>query len=272
MKRKIVRIDEEKCDGCGLCEPSCAEGALRIIDGKARLVGDRYCDGLGACLGECPRGAITIEEREAEEFDGKAVDELHTATRGPGTQVTGGRSPGGQASCPGSAAQAGAELPCGCPGTSVRVIERTTGDANRSTGGGSGAPEVSELRQWPVQLALVPPGAPYLKGADILVAADCVPFAFPGFHRRFLKGRAVLVGCPKLDDAEAYVAKLAEIIARAVPRALTVVHMEVPCCFGLSRIVTGAVRRSGVAVPVLDVTVGAEGAIEREEIVNPMAG
>ncbi len=220
MKRKIVRIEEEKCNGCGLCVPSCAEGALRIVDGKARLVTEKYCDGLGACLGECPRGAISIEEREAEEFDEKAVEESRRSAR--------------------EAAEA--------------------------------AHQVSELRQWPVQISLVPAGAAYLKGADILVAADCVPFAFPGFHRRLLRGRAVLVGCPKLDDADAYLAKLSEIIARAVPRAITVAHMEVPCCFGLRRLVAEAVRRSGVRVPVLDVTIGVEGDIEREEIIDPAAG
>jgi Pyruvate/2-oxoacid:ferredoxin oxidoreductase delta subunit len=265
MKRKIVRIDEEKCNGCGLCVPSCAEGALRIVDGKARLVSEKYCDGLGACLGECPRGAITIEEREAEEFDEKAVEEMKAAART--TNQTAGPHSGG----PGVT---GAPLACGCPGSAVRVIERNGTGASRhgDDRGDAPAPEVSELRQWPVQLSLVPPGAPYLKGADILIAADCVPFAFPGFHRRFLKGRAVLVGCPKLDNVDAYLAKLAEIIARAVPRALTVLHMEVPCCFGLTRLVTEAVRRSGVAVPVLDITVGVEGGIEREEVINPMAG
>lgn len=218
MKRKIVRIDEEKCNGCGLCVPSCAEGAIAIVDGKARLIGDRLCDGLGACLGECPRGAITIEEREAEEFE---------------------------------AAATGVHDHAGCPGSRARTMARGT-----AAPGPAVVQAHSELGQWPVQLTLVSPGAPYFKGADLLVAADCVPFAMPDFHRRFLRGRAVAVGCPKLDDAEAYVEKLAEIIRRNDLARLTVVHMEVPCCFGLSRIVGAALAKSGRTVPVEEITVG----------------
>ena len=223
MKRKIVRIDEEKCNGCGQCVPSCAEGAIGIVEGKARLIGDRLCDGLGACLGECPRGAISIEEREAEEFEVTAANvPEHT----------------------------------GCPGSRARTIARGPVEL--------GSAEVqarSELGQWPVQLTLVSPGAPYFKNADLLLAADCVPFAVPDFHRRFLRGRAVAVGCPKLDDAGAYVEKLAEIIRRNDLTRLTVVHMEVPCCFGLSRIVQAALAKSGRTVPVEEITVGLDGSV-----------
>lgn len=259
MRRKIIRIDEEKCNGCGLCIPSCAEGALRIVDGKARLVSDKYCDGLGACLGQCPRGALSIEEREAEEFDEKGVEEMKRSAP-QGAQV--------HETC---AEKVDEALPCGCPGTAMRVIERPRNRSFERVAADEGA-TCSELRQWPVQLSLVPPGAPYLKGADILVAADCVPFAFSGFHERFLKGRALLVACPKLDDARAHLARLIEIIKTADPSALTVVHMEVPCCHGLRRLVAEAVRRSGISVPVLDITIGVEGGVLREEIAKECGG
>ncbi|MGE5527838.1 MAG: ATP-binding protein [Patescibacteria group bacterium] len=234
MRRKIVRIDEDKCNGCGLCVPSCAEGVIKIVDGKARLVAENLCDGLGACLGECPRGAISIEEREAEAFDAEAevTQKDHEAY----------------------------ELPCGCPGSMAKTLKR------EATPEAPEAPMQSELCQWPVQLALVSPMAPYFKGADLLVAADCVPFAAPDFHRRFLRGRAVAVGCPKLDDAGAYVEKLAEIIRHNHPRSITVAHMEVPCCFGLGRIVAAALERAGVTVPVKDVTVGIDGSISGDDI------
>ena len=224
MKRKIVRIDEENCNGCGQCMPSCAEGAISIVDGKARLIGDRLCDGLGACLGECPRGAISIEEREAGEFEAAATS-VH-------------------------------EHAAGCPGSRARTMTRGT-----AAPGSAEVQARSELGQWPVQLALVSPGAPYFKGADLLVAADCVPFAVPDFHRRFLRGRAVAVGCPKLDDAGANIEKMAEIIRRNGLAHLTVVHMEVSCCFGLSRIVQAALAKSGRTVPVDEITVGLDGSV-----------
>ena len=187
--RKIVRIDEDKCNGCGVCVPACVENALQIIDGKARLISEKYCDGLGACLGECPQDAIIVEEREAEEFDEEAVAQL-TREEEPVTD----------------------RLPCGCPSSAVAEFEIQEG-AEADT-----CPEVyqqSMLRHWPVQLTLVPPGAPFLKEADLILVADCVPFAYAGFHNDFLKGHAVLVACPKLDDFQAHQRKLLDIISRA---------------------------------------------------------
>ncbi len=236
MKRKIVHIDEEKCNGCGQCVPACAEGAIQIIDGKARLVSDSYCDGLGACLGECPQGAITVIEREAAEFDSQAVQE-HLASPEP----------------------AGAALPCGCPGTMARRLSLPAGEP----AGEEPAAERSELTHWPVQLALVPPTAPYLQDADVLVCADCVAFALPGFHRRLLRGRAVVVACPKLDDAAAHAARLAAILRANRIRSITVAHMEVPCCAALERIVDDARTQAGSHVAVSVVNVGVDGRLEQ---------
>jgi NAD-dependent dihydropyrimidine dehydrogenase PreA subunit len=224
--RKIVRIDEEKCNGCGICIPACVEGALQIIDGKARLLSEKYCDGLGACLGECPEGAITIEEREAEEFDEEAT-EHHLE-----------------------------ELPCGCPSSTVAQFERreAEGSATRDN-----ACQPSMLGHWPVQLALVPPTAHFLKGADLLLVADCVPFAYAGFHQGFLRDHALLVACPKLDDFRAHQEKLADILLYSQPKSLTVLHMEVPCCSGLTHMAKEAIRVSGRDVPLREVTIGIKG-------------
>ncbi|MGD1002291.1 MAG: 4Fe-4S binding protein [Candidatus Brocadiia bacterium] len=233
MKRKIVKIDEEKCSGCGQCATACAEGAIRIADGKARLVSESYCDGLGACLGECPEGAIAIEEREADEFDEKAVE----AARGsPATDDPG---------------------PHACPGSAMRQLK-----PHRAAGTESEMPAgESELRHWPVQLKLVAASAPFLKGADLLLAADCVPFAMADFHSKFLRGRSVVIGCPKLDDPAIYVEKLTEIFKRSGIRSVTVLHMEVPCCFGLKRIAEVALEASGNHYPMRDVTVSIEGKV-----------
>lgn len=262
MKRLIIKIDEEKCNGCGLCVPNCAEGAIQIVGGKARLVQERFCDGLGACLGHCPQGALTLEEREADDFDEAAVEEhLHRAAAPVSLPVAG--EAGGTA------------LPCGCPGSTARTIARRPAPATPSAAGGAAEPKAaelgaaagrmpSELGQWPVQLALVSPTASYFKGAGLLVAADCVPFAYAGFHQDFLRGRAVVIGCPKLDDSGYYVEKLSELIRRNDLRSLTVVHMEVPCCFGLSRIVDEALARSGKSLPVDDVTIGIQGEVLRK--------
>jgi len=231
--RKIVKIDESKCDGCGQCIVGCAEGALKIVDGKARLVKDSYCDGLGACLGACPVDAITIEEREADEFDEVAV-EKHLA----------------------ESKEAPAPLPLapgGCPGAAMRRMQRPSPAAAGSEGG------TSQLSHWPVQLALVPPHAPFLQDADLLLVADCVPFAMADFHARFLRGRPVVIGCPKLDDPQSYVDKLAEIFRQASVRSLTILHMEVPCCTGLCGIAKAALDVSGVPVPVSEVTVSVNG-------------
>ena len=232
--RKMIRIDEEKCNGCGLCVPSCAEGALQIVNGKAKLVSEQYCDGLGACLGECPQGALTIEERAAEEFDEEAVaHHLHSGPQEP-------------------------ELPCGCPSASVARFQRQTSEIPASETAGAVMPT---LTHWPVQLTLVPPSAPFLKGADILLAADCVPFAYADFHREFLQNRALLVACPKLDDFGAHLNKLIAILQQAEPRSITVVHMEVPCCSGLVYMAQKAIEDSGSDIPLYDVTVGTRGSI-----------
>ena len=230
--RKIVEIDEERCDGCGQCVPACAEGALQIIDGKARLVGEVYCDGLGDCLGECPQGAITIEEREAAPFDEEAV-KIHLAK----AQLDAQRET--------------EPLPCGCPGSALRSF---TPSSDSPTEEETLTP--SQLGHWPVQLMLIPPGAPFLAKADILVCADCVPFAVPDFHSRYLADRAVLVGCPKLDDIEHYRAKLEQIFNTAEPRAITVLRMEVPCCGGLAHAVTEARSAAAPDCPLEVHTVG----------------
>lgn len=231
--RKIVRIDEEKCNGCGMCVPACAEGALQIINGKAKLTNEVYCDGLGACLGECPQGAITIEERSADNFDEEAT-KLHLEKE----------------------SQTVEKLPCGCPSATVRQLERreTTGTAAEEMTG-----QRSMLSHWPVQLTLVPPAAPFLQGADLLLIADCVPFAYARFHQDFIKDRAVLVACPKLDDFQAHVKKLTDILSHSSVKSLTVVHMEVPCCSGLVHMAKQAMKLAGKDIPLKEVTVGIKG-------------
>jgi Pyruvate/2-oxoacid:ferredoxin oxidoreductase delta subunit len=237
--RGIVRIDEGKCTGCGLCIISCAEGALKLVDGKARLLSDNYCDGLGACLGECPEGAITIEEREAEAFDEEAVHE-HLQ----GTHLV---PPVHQAH----------PVQHACPSAQVRSLERNlTGTEPRRTR----ATSDSMLSQWPVQLALVPPTAPFFEAADLLIVADCVPFAYADFHGDFLKGRTLVIGCPKLDDAEFYKERLTETFKRNNIQSLTVINMEVPCCFGLYRLVKAALDASGKSIPLRQETIGIGGA------------
>lgn len=233
--RKIVKIDEEKCNGCGVCVPACVEGALQIIDGKARLVSEIYCDGLGACLGECPQGAITIEEREVQEFD-EAAACYHKETE---THQHG-------------------ELPCGCPSATVTQF-RAQAEAETSGPVLSPTRPKSTLRQWPVQLTLVPPTAPFLKHAEVLLAADCVPFAYASFHEDFIKDHALLTACPKLDDYQAHLKKLTDILRQSQVKSLTVVHMEVPCCFGLVQMARTAIRASGQDIPFKEVTIGVRG-------------
>jgi len=225
MKRSIVSIDEEKCNGCGMCIPNCAEGAIKIINGKAKLVDERFCDGLGACLGHCPQDAITIIERDAPDFDETAV-KMHLKPKSAEKKVE-------------------KSLPCGCPGSMAMDFRGETKVAV-----GKSARQNSELRQWPVQLTLVSPEASYFKDSELLVAADCVPFAYPNFHSDFLAGKSVIIGCPKLDDAEFYVDKLTEILKKNKIKSITLVNMEVPCCFGLQRIVEEAVARSGKVLPI----------------------
>jgi Pyruvate/2-oxoacid:ferredoxin oxidoreductase delta subunit len=237
--RKIVNIDEEKCTGCALCVTACAESAIQVIDGKARLVSEIYCDGLGACLGECPEDAITIEERAAAEFDEEAtkahVDRLKEKE---------------------------AVLAHGCPGSMAREIRRQPAPADPIQ------PSVtpSQLANWPVQLKLVSPTAPYFQDSDLLLVADCVPFALADFHSRFLRGRPVTIGCPKLDDAGYYIEKLTEILQHSSINSLTVVHMEVPCCSGLTYIASRAIESSGKDIPMSDVTITIQGEVMADAV------
>jgi Pyruvate/2-oxoacid:ferredoxin oxidoreductase delta subunit len=249
MKRKIVEFDESKCDGCGDCIPSCAEGAIQLVDGKARLVGDRLCDGLGACLGECEKGAIRVVERDAEAFDEAAVERHLASSRpaaGPKLAVA---QPAGAAGCPGSRA---ADLGQPAPRRGLAVVGSGPEPMAPAAGG-------SRLGQWPVQLHLVSTSAPYFQGADVLVAADCVPFAYARFHDDLLAGRRVVVGCPKLDDNQAYLAKLAELFRVSDVRSITVAKMEVPCCGGIAWAARQALARAGKAIPYREVTVGIRG-------------
>jgi NAD-dependent dihydropyrimidine dehydrogenase PreA subunit len=232
-KRKIVKIDEGKCDGCGLCIIACAEGALQIVDGKARLVSDKYCDSLGACLGECPQGAISIEEREAEAFDEKAVKQHLEKQAG---------------SCPSVMVmqfEKQDNLPCGCPSSTVAQFKNIAHKNDTTEAAG----QPSLLGHWPVQLTLVPPKAPFLQGADVLLAADCTAFSCGEFHGDFLRDHALLVACPKLDNYEAHLAKLTEILRQSDIRSLTVLRMEVPCCSGLTRMAMQAMLTSNKNIP-----------------------
>jgi NAD-dependent dihydropyrimidine dehydrogenase PreA subunit len=257
MIRDIVEIDEEKCDGCGECIPSCAEGALFLEGGKVRLREDTLCDGLGACLGTCPKGALRVTRREAKAFDEAAV---HAAL----AQARSRRPPLALAPEPLSP-------PAGCPGSRPRTLHPVPSPAASAPGPRprlsvvSDAPPPiapvagSRLGQWPVQLHLVAAGAPYLHGADLLIAADCVPFAYARFHEDFLDGRKVLVGCPKLDDVSAYAEKLTELFRRAEPRTVTVVKMEVPCCNGIAHVARQALTASGWSAPFEVATIGIAG-------------
>jgi NAD-dependent dihydropyrimidine dehydrogenase PreA subunit len=232
--RKVVKIDEALCNGCGACVIACAEGALQIIDGKARLVSEKYCDGLGNCL-NCPQGAITIEEREAEDFDAAAATEhLH-------------------------AEKIEEKIPCGCPSANIARFVREPATALQ-TETRPGAAIASRLGHWPVQLALVPPTVPFLKGADVVLAAPCVPFAYAGFHQDFLgENSALLVACPKLDDFQAHQKKLNDILKQSGMKSLTVLHMEVPCCSGLVHMAKQAILTSGNVLPFRDITISIRG-------------
>ncbi len=235
--RKIIRIDERKCNGCGECVTECPEGSLQIVNGKATLVKESFCDGLGACIGQCPEGALEIIEREADEFDEPAVEE-HMRRAQLERHV--------------HEHEAG-----GCPGAALFEFAPEA-DAEAREGS-----QPSALSQWPVQLHLVPVHAPYLQGADVLLAADCVAFACANFHGQLLAGRKVLIACPKLDDTEAYEEKLAAILRENEIRSLTVAHMEVPCCYGLVVLAERAIERSGRELSIDEVTVTVRGAIER---------
>ena len=238
-KRKIVKIDEEKCNGCGLCISNCAEGALQVVDGKAKLISDQFCDGLGACLGHCPEDAITVTEREAEDFDEMAVEDHLHKKHEPNPQ-----------SAPFT----------GCPSSKPMNFKVPESRAEST----STALSVSQLTHWPVQLKLVPIHAPYFQDADLLVVADCVPFAYPDFHQDFLRGKAVVVGCPKLDDIKLYKEKLTEIFKSNPIKSVTAPYMEVPCCFGLVKAVEEAIAASGKNIPLKKVKVGIQGDIKPE--------
>ena len=238
--RNIVKIDEEKCAACGQCVEACAEGAIELVDGKAKLVSEVYCDGLGVCIGHCPQDAITVEKRESEVFDEEATKK-HLA----GQQET---SP-----------QAGFV----CPGTMAKSL-RETGQAT----GPSASKVRSQLAHWPIQLKLVPPNAPYFADADMLLVADCVPFAMGDFHNKFLKDRNIAIGCPKLDAPQFYVEKLAQILKTNRLRSLTVVHREVPCCFGLTEIAQRAIAAADVELAFEDVTVALDGSVAKTVTVN----
>lgn len=238
VKRKVIQIDEEKCDGCGQCVPSCAEGAIQIIDGKAKLVAEKYCDGLGACLGTCPNDALKVLERDVDEFDEKAVEE-HLKTKEPLPE----------------------SMPCGCPSAQIQTFAPHTERPEPA----SIPTHESALTHWPVQIRLVPPKAPFLNGADLLVAADCTPIAYPNFHADFLKGKAVMVGCPKFDDVEAYVQKFSEIFKTGDVKSVTVVVMEVPCCQGLPFIVRKGLELAGKKIPFEKVIISSQGEILKRE-------
>ena len=246
-KRKMITIDEELCNGCGQCVPACEEGALAIIDGKARLVKEIYCDGLGACLGDCPTGALKVEVREAEDFNPDAVTENLKAQ---------GRAIPDHMPDPASLRlDSGASKPAGgCPGAALQTLT-PCGQANIPTRQAAG----SALSHWPVQLRLVPPTAPFLKNADLLLTADCVPVAMPSYHGEYVPNRVVVMGCPKFDDQASYVEKLADIIAENDLNSITVMEMEVPCCSSMSVILNEAVKRAGKAVDTVRVTVGRNG-------------
>jgi NAD-dependent dihydropyrimidine dehydrogenase PreA subunit len=239
--RNIVKIDEEKCTGCGLCVNACAEGAIKIIDGKARLVSEIYCDGLGACLGHCPEDAITIEKREAEEFDEEATNAYLTQEKKSQTQMD-----------------------FACPGMAAKQLKTKPVPDDKAFSGAV----PSQLGQWPVQLKLVSPHAPYFANADLLLVADCVPFAMGDFHTRFLKNHSIAVGCPKLDDVQFYIEKLAAILQANKLNSLTVIHMEVPCCSGLTHIARQAIAQSNTDMTFEDVTIDLHGNVCRTETVK----
>jgi len=237
MKRQIITIDEAKCNGCGVCVNACHEGAIGLVDGKARLLRDDYCDGLGNCLPACPTGAITFEEREAAAYDEEAVKRNQETAKNPAFRPVGE-----------------APAACGCPGTQARSFAKTAVPRAAETE----TPTDSALMQWPVQIKLVPVRAPYFDGANLLVAADCSAFAYASFHQDFIRNHITLIGCPKLDAGD-YTEKLTAILAENNIKSLTIVRMEVPCCGGLAHAATEALKASGKFIPWQVVTISTEG-------------
>jgi ferredoxin len=277
VKRAIIRIDDEKCNGCGECIPNCPEGAIQMIDGKARLISDLFCDGLGACLGHCPEGAITIEQREAAPYDERQVMEniihagpntirahlTHLKEHGEDgyliTAIEVLRERGIEAPIP--PPPAGPSGHPGCPGSAQAMLRMSPGDP-----ASAGPAAVSELTHWPVQLHLVSPAAPAFRGSDVVLAADCAAYAAGDFHRRFLRGRSLAIACPKLDEGQdVYLAKLTALIDEARINTLTVVIMEVPCCGGLLRMAKEAVSNASRKIPIKAVVLSRTGEILRDE-------
>lgn len=239
--RKIIEIDEELCDGCSQCVPGCAEGSLQIVDGKAKMVSDNLCDGLGACIGECPNGALRIVEREAEEFDEEAV-EKYLAEKEAAKQK---QQP---------------VLACGCPSTNIQTFAPVSSCREANIPAGFEDSE-SALSHWPIQIRLVPATAPFLKGADLLVLADCCGVAIPTLHKDLLKGRVVMTGCPKFDDIQEYIEKFAHIFKTADIKSVLSVVMEVPCCSGLPMIVKKGMEAAGKNIPIKELVISTRGKI-----------
>jgi ferredoxin len=239
--RKIIEIDEELCNGCGNCETGCAEGALQIIDGKAKIVSDTFCDGLGACIGECPTGALRIVEREAVPFGEEAVKQHLAEKEKP-------------------------SLPCGCPSTHIQIFDKPSAckAVNKPAHIERGIEEESSLIHWPIQIKLIPASAPFLKGVDLLVLADCTAVAFPTLHRDLMKGKVVMMGCPKFDDAHEYVSKFADIFKTAGIKSVTTVIMEVPCCSGMPMIVKKGMEEANKKITMKEIVLSLKGKILKQ--------
>lgn len=247
--RKIIKIDEELCNGCGQCILACAEGTLELVDGKAKVISDNLCDGLGACIGECPTGALTIEQREAEEFNEAAVEKRLAEIERKKTEIKSG------------------VRPSGCP--SAQIMEFGAGKtAPPSVDMDIDSLSESELTHWPVKIRLVPSNAPFLNDADVLVLADCVPAAYPDLHKHLIKGRAVMMGCPKFDDAQQYIDKMEKICLHGGIKRLTSVIMDVPCCSGLHHIVREGRKASGMNIPLEEIVINRRGKIVEKTVVS----